>query len=347
MIGNGFDLAHDLPTKYIHFMNFLEWCYFTENGDRVAADILLDNFNKKLKKYIEDNVNNEAIILPHTKRMVMNIKGNKWYEFFFRVMKEGMRIGDNWVDFESLIAIVINELENEPDEKFPAEIDDSMRKDILYKWVFHGCAEHDYRIVRPLIQELRKELDDFIQCLDEYITIVEKLPVKDLEKIKCIKNINFDYVISFNYSNIFEKHYEKPKHPVIYIHGKAGGQEQESISNLVVGCEETLPKEKCDIDIRCGYFKKYLQREIKNTARGYRVCESLRNRENSFLYIIGHSLDVNDGDIIKYLIENHEHITVFYYDIDDCISKTQNLVKILTKEGYEKQKWKINYKQLN
>lgn len=254
------------------------------------------------------------------------------------------KVGENWVDFESLIADVVKKLECQRDEKFYTAIDDEKRKDILYKIVFFGTAENDYRIVRPLINELRSELDDFIKCLDEYIVLVEKLPIK--EKIEYIEDIDFDYVISFNYSNTYEKNYKKPKHPVIYIHGKAGEEEKISTSNLVVGCEETLSREKQDVDIRCGYFKKYIQREIKNAGRGYRVCEELQDGQFSQLIILGHSLDVNDGDIIKYLIENHQYVTIYYYNIDDFIIKVQNLVKILTKEGYEKQKWKINYKPM-
>lgn len=346
MIGNGFDLAHKLPTKYRHFMDFLNWCYFTNYEDTFEADNLLNGFNIKLKDYIKSNVNNEDIILSHTKEMVMNFGNNKWYEFFYKIMNEGKCIGEDWVDFESLIAAVIRNLEKEPDDQFSAMIDDNMRKDMLYNLVFHEHAEYDYKIIRPLILELRKELDDFIKCLDEYITIIDKLAIDDSDKLNCIKNIDFDYVISFNYSNVFEEHYKRASHPIIYIHGKAGEAEQEDISNLVLGCEETLPKEKSDIDMRCGYFKKYIQREVKNTARGYRVCESSKAGEDGFLYIIGHSLDVNDGDIIKYLIEHHKYVNIFYYDIDDCIKKNQNLVRILTKEGYEKLKWKINYKKL-
>lgn len=342
MIGNGFDLAHNLPTSYIDFMNFLEWCHYAENGNDTPAEKSFNKLDIKLRDYINNNFRNEEIITPHIKKLIKN--SNEWYEYFDRVFNEGKDVGGNWVDFESLIAAVVKKIECQPDEQFGGIIDDAMRKEILYKVVFYGLVDNDYKIIRPLINEMRCELDEFIKCLDEYIVLVEKMPIDG--QLSCIKDIVFDNVISFNYSNTYEAHYNAPKNKVIYIHGKAGEDEKKDISNLVVGCEETLSKDNQDSDIRCGYFKKYFQREIKNTGRGYRVCDQMKGGPDNFLYILGHSLDVNDGDIIKYLIENHKYVTIYYYNIDDFIKKVQNLVKILTKEGYEEQKGKINYKHM-
>lgn len=38
ILGNGFDLAHGLPTKYSHFLDFCQrveeiWCYGTSNDE--------------------------------------------------------------------------------------------------------------------------------------------------------------------------------------------------------------------------------------------------------------------------------------------------------------------------
>jgi hypothetical protein len=33
VIGNGFDLAHGLPTRYDDFMNFLEYCHSVVDND--------------------------------------------------------------------------------------------------------------------------------------------------------------------------------------------------------------------------------------------------------------------------------------------------------------------------
>ena len=43
LIGNGFDLAHNLPTKYEHFINWYwnqSWHRFVGNDNNVIEDIL-------------------------------------------------------------------------------------------------------------------------------------------------------------------------------------------------------------------------------------------------------------------------------------------------------------------
>lgn len=89
MIGNGFDLAHNLPTKYVDFMNFLEWCYLTENGYDKYIEVAFQKLDAKLRNYIENNFRNEDIIISNIKNLVNNQENNKWYEYFTKILNEG------------------------------------------------------------------------------------------------------------------------------------------------------------------------------------------------------------------------------------------------------------------
>lgn len=203
-----------------------------------------------------------------------------------------------------------------------------------------------------------------MNMMDSYIEFISKIRIGD--KIKDFKDENgnmvkFSRVISFNYSKTFEVHYDDyldkreqlPLEEMFeYAHGKAGNIKETYVSNLVLGCEETLDKENASKKTQCAYFKKYMQRDIKNTARKYVYFynkknkfpfrfKRMNNKDRNTAYIFGHTLDVNDGDIIKFVIENNDHIVIFYHTYDDIISKTQNLIKILGKEKYLEVKWKM------
>ena len=208
--------------------------------------------------------------------------------------------------------------------------------------------------------------------MDSYIEFISDIDMgKEIPDFKYTdgSKIKFNRVISFNYSNTFEEKYKdyldtseelSIDEMIEYAHGKAGRDhlKEPYISDLVLGCEETLSDYEASKFTECAYFKKYMQRDIKNTARNYthfydeKIDFSLdfdkkneyKEPEINTAYIFGHTLDVNDGDIIRFIIEKNHHIVIFYHTYDDIIAKTQNLIKILGKEEYLKTKWKIENK---
>ena len=80
LIGNGFDLAHGLPTAY---KDFLKYC----------TDI-------RQQMFLNDN---SPLYEAYT-----HIRYNTWVDYFLNCQSY---IGDNWIDFESEISRVIRALE--------------------------------------------------------------------------------------------------------------------------------------------------------------------------------------------------------------------------------------------
>lgn len=163
--------------------------------------------------------------------------------------------------------------------------------------------------------------------------------------------MNPDHVLSFNYSDTYEKIYGKEKKiKYDYIHGKANINKNVKTSNLVLGIDEYLNDERKDSELEFLVFKKFYQRVYKSTDNDYlnwidrirdeyanyienknNMLELYRNSHNSVmkhiylvsakekipkhnLYIFGHSLDITDRDVLRLFICNDNVQTkIFYY----------------------------------
>ncbi len=136
VIGNGFDLAHDLPTKYTDFLDFCKVINCI-NGNTIKRFnssleevILFENapdINSKIRTLIEQKfqcsyshhqitckVSCIDLFYQQTKQIYKYIENNFWIKYFFKCNMHGK---ENWIDFESEILNVIKELDQYMDKK--------------------------------------------------------------------------------------------------------------------------------------------------------------------------------------------------------------------------------------
>lgn len=297
MIGNGFDLEHDLPTSYGSFLEFCEKAIFCgiygsysfnvsetlRNNWKVDKQIIervISAFRKKYKDCLEEDKNKEKLI-----ELYEYIHDNVWLEYFQTCMEDKKNIGENWIDFEMEISHVIQVLDVFRDALFNAN--ERQGYDIYKKSIYQSsilkriCTikrGDDIKSIDELdrfVSVLDAELERFIRALEIYIDeIVNKLPIT--KKSKDIEKINPDFVLSFNYSNTYERIYgiekEKEKEKGIqydYIHGKADANKNIKTCNLVLGIDEYLGDDRKDTDLEFIVFKKYFQRIYKSTGNAY------------------------------------------------------------------------------
>ena len=115
VIGNGFDLAHKLPTSYKDFLGFITYVNSFYNSNVKDIDIYKDAPNFKalnidiqnyfLKKYAlnkDDQFIDELIYLS---------SDNIWIKYFKKCIEKNKIKGENWIDFESEITKVVKSLE--------------------------------------------------------------------------------------------------------------------------------------------------------------------------------------------------------------------------------------------
>ena len=342
VLGNGFDIDHELPTKYKDFLCFVEVIkeiqILEEKGD--SSSYILDT---ELKKYVYN-----LLYLDNKKKTKFEVlsllESNVWIDYFLNVKGE---FGENWIDFEAEISHVVQELENVKDYVIDEmrkgvkviDVPDFMKKRLdklspnavgIYK---DGNEREMYDFISKWVNDLKRMIHLLEIYLDDY---VQKI------KIACfspdIYELNPDRVISFNYTNTYEKIYSYKRNGIKYnyIHGKSSSDSSVDTCNMVLGIDEYLDNDRRNQKTEFIQFKKYFQRIHKKTDCEYvywfdkelRTEKSEKNREEVFIF--GHSLDITDGDVLSTIINcPNTYVTIFYHDDVDYGKQITNLVSLL------------------
>ena len=354
LIGNGFDLAHGLPTSYKDFLDFckmvrelytypiidneynqkklIDW-----NTDKTIKSKLLECYENR-KNCFEDKITTQCKELDE---LYDCIKENVWINYFLEREKY---IGENWIDFESEISNVVQAIETlkgyiERDEDV-LKIKDTKQQTIIYFLKIAKKSLQDVfnlKRIDSFIEDISIELDKLIRSLEIYICeFVNEIDIN--KENDDIKTITPDYVLSFNYSNTYERIYGQSKEVTYdYIHGKADIKNNVDTCNLVLGIDEYLEDDKND-KLEFIAFKKFYQRIYKSTDSTYmKWVEQIKKypEVNHNLFIFGHSLDKTDRDILKLLICNDNVTTKIYYyrknknDKKELGKLIKNLVRIM------------------
>ncbi len=391
IIGNGFDLAHDLPTQYKDFLKFVN-----------LANAILDNDLDTIKN-IETSDGNDDNEIKKTKDFITFIKSlkdkenfkyieelhklsidNLWFNYFNNLKSKF----NTWIDFETEISKVIQILETVKAAKDDAilynkssfKVHDGIQvvanllqntdnydnkksnqnnNDINYHLNVKGYS--------LLISKLLKDLNRLTRCLEIYLSFyINSLDTNiRIPEIIDLSNNNIDYVLSFNYTNTFERFYKTLKNNKFdkkiefdYIHGKASLENDIHTCPLVLGIDEYLDDNEKNINIDFIQYKKYFQRISKKTGCKYiSLLENLKEL-NDFankkkqeknntriesptkkeiiplnIYIFGHSLDITDKDVLyKLIMHGNTKTTIYYHNNDSYKKQIANLVRVLSQD---------------
>ena len=402
VIGNGFDLAHGLPTKY---GDFLEWIKVVNQVVKIENEDALPNIDwgeisHNIKMFITMNkMSGNKDIFSQEKICSELLNDNFWIDYFLQC---DMYQKENWIDFESEISRIIQSVDNDMKqkgfdenvvisklpipfltEKFLNDYESLEQERIMraneenrkmeekegVKWNAGKSSDYMREYIenhpfenlkeeityKQLIMRLESDLDKLIRALEIYLAEYVNV-INDTKKNKVLQEINPDCVLSFNYSNTYERFYDNGKKiEYSYIHGKADISNTVESNNMVLGIDEYLESERMNREISFIAFKKYYQRIYKGTGCEYRdwiykIKESVKSIElklgNEYpeqipfdkftndarhnLYIFGHSLDITDQDVLRELILNDNvFTTIFYMNKKDLKRKIANLVKVI------------------
>ena len=342
IIGNGFDIDHNLPTKYKDFLSFIEEInYVKEICENEIEKIYLADTD--LKRYIKDvfllsdknNIKCEILSL---------IDENMWIKYFLGV-KEAF--GDNWIDFEAEISQVVQELENVKDYVI-AETKKGSRIIVVPDYMKRKLdrlsfdAVPVYRGGSPIA--VNEYISEWVKHLDELIRLLEIYLCDYVKNIKIeyyspdIFNLNPDHIISFNYTDTYERLYSYGRKQIKYnyIHGKAFISNTVDTCNMVLGIDEYLDESRRNKKTEFIQFKKYYQRIRKKTDCEYVYWFDNQGKPEKTqdykdeVYIFGHSLDITDGDVLASVFKcPNTRIVIFYYDNIVYGKQISNLVALL------------------
>lgn len=344
VIGNGFDLAHHLPTQYSDFLDFVN--AYKEQDNNVYSNFI--NIMKKDNAMLYSKINNL-------------VKDNVLIDFFLSVYRKRTAEGKKgWIDFENEISAIVQllDLAKKYIEKEysasgePVKLEKGLARQLMHifdnnekvpEGVILGARLYSPQTIDHYAEVVLDGLNRLIKLLQIYLyDYVEKSTCK--YRLPDLGEIGVGRVLSFNYTDTFKKYYDSDgKIDYCFIHGKTQGDDFESC-NLVLGIDEYLPRERRDIDNQYVWFKKFYQRIYKETGSEYldwihnfeHYCHQTRGASVSYLniYIYGHSLDVTDKDVLSRLIMMENTKTHIYYHNREALAKQiENLVKVIGEEN--------------
>ena len=345
VIGNGFYLAHRLPTTY---KDFLEFASVFREYDSVKGKFLLkfsDSYRGGIEEILKefgknlDNERKEELV----KELRDLVRYNKWLNYFWKINRYG-----NWIDFEMEMSRIIQSL-----DKVRKDRNNKIKNDIK-PYNIRTALSYDEKVLNKASLYIRTEnlerikqnvindLNELTRCLEIYLC--NYVGEKEIKlRLPDIEEKSFDCVLSFNYTDTFEKIYdsEDSKIKYDYIHGKVNVNSDIEKCNLILGIDEYLEdSEEQQKDNEYIQFKKFYQRIYKKTGCKYTdwieeaglfISENnISSPEHNNVYILGHSMDVTDGDILSALIKmKNTKTTVFYHNKEALGRLICNLVKII------------------
>lgn len=308
VIGNGFDIYHRLPTKYIDFVN---------NSEVQNQDNMFIRYFQKVVKENQTWIDCEQEI----KRVVKVI-----FEVLKKVKSES--ISKSPLDLGTLNASKISNAQMNVLKNIDLIFQEEVRFNKIIK-IKSDYIHPFYGInISQIMETMKEELDSLIKILEKYL--MNNIDVSSIKiKSEQIKKINPEYVVNFNYTDTY-KLYDVKEKDVFHIHGKIGN----TPNNMVFGFEDEDEFNLDDI-----YFKKYFQRIQKRNGlldeKKFEPCIYADfGKEPVISHFFGLSMGVTDGDIIKKIEQLSNVCVIYYYNQVDYEMKVINLIKILGKECF-------------
>lgn len=337
IIGNGFDLAHGLPTRYTDFLTFVRIFMEFEGNNKFSPlneiEERMVSFLSNLHKQSDNKDVTADAILSELKELT---EDNVWIEYF-----QTIHTKDGWIDFEKTISKVIQALDS-----FRYILIEQTRQGVSHVKMPPG----EYSVLQPIVDkenhgykamsfemkaisyrkhQLLKDLNRLTRCLEIYLSeFIAEFPIEN--KLHDIANLEVDAVLSFNYTDTYKSVYNADGSKQVeydFVHGKANIENDVNSCNMVIGIDEYLYGESKNMDNEFVEFKKFYQRIYKGTGSDYYEWLSASDIK---LYFYGHSLDITDKDILKHLITSKKtETTIFYHTKDALRDQIINLVKVI------------------
>lgn len=369
MLGNGFDLNYELPTKYINFLNTIN---FVSQVDKptFTAGMIFDNkelqgidkgiaasYGKYAGAY--DSIVVDAEAVAKFKALAQN---NLWFSFLLNSFNKDI----GWIDFEREISTVLHgfqeflsKIETRFTEKeFPSNrIHRYVIKtfDFFYSQIVKAGVtstgrryESEYSVTDDFVVEyplgsrnkvinkekiiafLKKELLELAEGLKLYLQFFVEMVVIKLVEQHCLLPLSALSNAMHIISFNYTNTYEQ-----VYQKGEVYHIHGSLQDRIILGVNPDDYDKIETVDTLCLPFKKYYQRVIYQSDVKYLEWVS-KSDKNISLVVMGHSLDETDKDIIMQLFDIAKDITVLFFDEDIEASLIANLIRIYGKERFDK-----------
>lgn len=225
IIGNGFDIAHDIKTSYLYFKKFVYEQAYGEDEELSSLkkdDEIRDFFRKKdcdIKSHAESSDEPAKGFKDIYRYPLPTIDSSvkECYQFIYRHLTMLNDEEDFWSSFESELGYI-----NYAHTYLPENIGD-----------YDICKQAE--LLKDLIS---KHLSDLFRKWIESTweeTVRTNVITKDKHSILNHKNA---YFLTFNYTPVLEYHYKIPENQICHIHGSIKEKQYIFGHNRVLSGEE-------------------------------------------------------------------------------------------------------------
>lgn len=301
VIGNGFDLAHGLPTRYQDMLNEI----------------------KNLSMISRESIDKESSDLWLPLSLVDRFSSNPFIKYF----EDDLTL-NGWTDFETKISNIIHCFQNS-DYRYVPSVFSSLKPNPEMYFI-KAKTYWKQKEWSNLWSTLQENLDELIEYIDYYLIHVIShhldLSFRQVRFPQFIYEKKYNYLLSFNYTDTYCQIASKLGITSLpethFIHGRISSYE--TPANIVLGIEDSDPD-----NLDTVYFKKYFQRIQKKTGR--EVFDWIDPQSNSIPIVVdifGHSLDTTDRDILLKIMNFASYTTIYYLNQGDYEQKILNLIRI-------------------
>lgn len=320
IIGNGFDLAHGMPTSYESFIKWL-WREFNSSYNehiKTSKDkYVVNGFVTYLTPTNPSSIK-DINVIPKDNYFYNETKSNfvvqvEFMNSFFRIISTKAEI-QNWVDIEK------------------------------------EYYEQLKIIQSNKVKDLNEVMDGLKQKLSYYLSNEIKAPNKNKNITNHFKRLlhtddsEFSslMVLNFNYTNTGEKYVGERQ--VNYIHGKLN----DKINLIIFGYGDETDKKYKDLeDLENNEYLKHMKSFAYLQTPNYRKLFNFLDAGAFEIHIMGHSCGVSDRLLFKHIVEhqNFNSIQLYYHQKseteNDFFEKTQNLTRYFDLDTKHKMRTKL------
>lgn len=371
--------------NFLHIINFLKRRYTSDmktigsimsNAELQKAD----GWIAKCYNRYKEGWDKVSVADQEVKKLVDIATRNMWFGYLTEALDEDL----GWIDFEKEVAFVVNTLSSvlkncdHADYNGLISLKEKTIKYIVQAFDFFNRRydssvpvvgvtfrkiEDRYLLEYPkgsgvkhidqgkVIGELFGALKELAFLLKEYLRIFVEEPLDVLIQENLIqpdpKFVKDNYIISFNYTKVYEKLYQKGPDTVMHIHGDLTGE-------IVLGINPDENDVLETVDTAFLQFKKYYQRVRYGTDVEYlHFIKKLKDRKKTpdhlCLTVVGHSLDATDKDILMELFDIPDILTIMYHEESKICDFMKNIITMYGKEGLDRLRTqnRLNFCPLN
>jgi len=351
IVGNGFDLAHGLPTGYCDFIDWYwknvinhfsnmqesiyqdELCYFGLKFKSMSLVVIQNSKDKfkDVKNYLELNqyIDDENHYFYSYEHKYYNLHKNDFviYNDFFKIICAKHSI-QNWVDIENeyykLLTKILKDLKEDEDNSKVKKLNEEFEqlKKLLEKYLSEE-VEEKYKF-QTQNDKLQSIISNFFYQGTQTKRLLKEFPKDDRLKIEKYLSENelqnnfqiiHTHVLTFNYTSLVKElvdRYAEEYISVNTIHGELNSSQ----NPINFGFGDEMDKNYQEIeDSGEGEFLKYVKSFAYFNTDNYKQLLDFIDSGKFQVYIMGHSCGLSDRILLNTIFE-HEYcrsIKIFYH----------------------------------